>query len=159
MQTGRQHFNGSARAFTLVETVMSLVVVAVMLTTLYAAFAFGFGTIRLARQDLRATQILLQRMETLRLTSFTNIQSGVFTEYYDEVDKNTGGGGVLYTITIATNMPGATEMQSPVYYLTNILKITARATWTNGNQLRTRTMQTYASRKGIQSYVYSPQQQ
>ncbi len=62
MQTRKKHFNGSAGAFTLVETVMSLVVVAVMLTTLYAAFAFGFGTIRLARQDLRATQILLQRI-------------------------------------------------------------------------------------------------
>jgi hypothetical protein len=43
----------------------------------------------------------------------------------------------------------------PVYYMNKMLKITATATWTNANKLRTRSLQTYASQGGIQSYVYN----
>jgi hypothetical protein len=43
----------------------------------------------------------------------------------------------------------------PVYYMNNMRKVTVTATWTNSNKLRTRSLLTYASKSGIQSYVYA----
>lgn len=143
-------------AFTLIESMISMVIGGVMLTALYSTFVFGCGAVKLDREDLRATQILLQRMETLRLTSFSAIQNGTVTEYYDPSGQTNNRGGAQYTITIATNAPTAADMPvQPVYYMSKMRKITATATWTNANQLRTRSLQTYASQAGIQSYIYS----
>ncbi len=147
---------GLARAFTLAEAMISILVGSVMLTALYSSFTFGFAAVKLAREDLRATQILLQRMETLRLTSFSAIQNGTMTEYFDPNGITNGGSGAVYTIKITTNTPTASDMPvQPVYYMKKMLKVTATATWTNGNQLRTRSLQTYASQGGIQSYIYN----
>jgi hypothetical protein len=76
-----------------------------MLTALYSSFSFGYAAVRLAREDLRATQILLERMETLRLTSFSAIHDGTLTEYYDPNGITNGAYGVGYTVTITTNAP------------------------------------------------------
>ena len=145
-----------ARAFTLAEAMISVMVGAVMLTALYSSFTFGYGAVKLAREDLRATQMLLQRMETLRLTSFSAIKNGTMTEYFDPNGATNGSSGAVYSITITTNAPTASDMPvQPVYYMKKMLKITATATWTNGNQLRTRSLQTYATQGGIQSYIYN----
>jgi len=147
--------NRSAAAFTLIEAMVSIVVGAVMLTALYSSFVFSFGAMKLDREDLRATQILLQRMETLRLTSFAAIQNGTVTEYYDP-NGQTNSCGAAYTVTLTTNAPTSADMPvQPVYYMNKMRKITATATWTNGNQMRTRSLQTYATQAGMQSYVYN----
>ena len=143
-------------AFTLVECIVGLLVAAVVLTALYSSFIFAYGALKLDREDLRATQILLQRMETLRLTSFSAIQGGSLTEYYDPNGKTNSSYGAAYTVTIATNAPTSTDMPvQPVYYMNKMLKVTATATWTNANKVCTRSLQTYASQAGMQSYIYS----
>jgi len=145
----------SVHAFSLIEAMVAILVGAIMLTALYSSFIFGCAAVKLDREDLRATQILLQRMETLRLTSFSGIQNGTVTEYYDPNGQTNGSYGALYTVTIATNAPTSTDMPvQPVYYMNKMRKITATATWTNSNQMRTRSLQTYASQAGMQSYVY-----
>jgi Tfp pilus assembly protein PilV len=95
----------SAAGFTLAEAMISVLVGAIMLTALYSSFSFGFASVRLAREDLRATQILLQRMETLRLTSFSAIQNGTSTEYYDPNGKTNNTYGAGYTVTITAKGP------------------------------------------------------
>ena len=128
----------------------------VMLTALYASFAFGYAAVKLTREDLRATQILLQQMETLRLTSFSAIQPGTSTDYFDPTGVTNGCAGAVYTITVTTNAPTSSDMPvQPVYYMNKMRKVTVTATWTNANQLRTRSLMTYASQSGIQSYVYA----
>jgi prepilin-type N-terminal cleavage/methylation domain-containing protein len=146
----------SSSGFTFIETMVAVLIGSVMLAALYATFAFGYGAVKLAREDLRATQIMLQRQETLRLTSFSAIQPGTFTEYFDPSSVTNGCPGAQYTITIATNAPTASDMPvQPVYYMNKMRKVTVTATWTNANQLRTRSLITYASQNGIQSYVYA----
>jgi hypothetical protein len=95
-------------------------------------------------------------MEILRLTSFSEIQTGTFTDYYDPGAVSGGNAGAVYTITIATNAPTSSDMPvQPVYYMNKMRKVTVTATWTNSNKLQTRSLQTYASQSGIQSYVYA----
>ncbi len=142
--------------FTLAETMVAVLTGAVMLAALYASFAFGYGAVKLAREDLRATQILLQQMETLRLTSFSAIQAGTSTDYFTPAGMTNGCAGAVYSITITTNAPTTNDMPvQPVYYMSKMRKVTVTATWTNANQLRTRSLMTYASQSGIQSYVYA----
>jgi prepilin-type N-terminal cleavage/methylation domain-containing protein len=146
----------SSSGFTFVETMVSILIGSVMLAALYASFAFGYGAVKLAREDLRATQIMLQRQEMLRLTSFSAIQAGTFTEYFDPSSVTNGCQGAIYTITVTTNAPTASDMPvQPVYYMNKMRKVTVTATWTNSNQLRTRSLITYASQNGIQNYVYA----
>src|SRR5260370_36119128 len=99
---------GLARAFTLAEAMISVVVGAAMLPALYSSFTFGYGAVKLAREDLRATQILLQRMETLTLTSFSSIQNGTMTQYSDPSGATNGSSWAVYTITIPRNASTAT---------------------------------------------------
>ena len=150
-------------AFTLAEVLVAVFLGSMMLTALYAAFTFGYSTVKVEREDLRATQILVEQMEGLRLTPFTSLQAVTTNAYFDPLNQTNGTAGALYTITITTNAPTAAELTPPgmvnpvVYYAKDMRKITATATWTNSNLVRTRTLQTYASKNGIQGYVNKPQ--
>jgi prepilin-type N-terminal cleavage/methylation domain-containing protein len=146
----------SSAGFTLVETVMALAVGAIMLSALYNAFAFGYRTIGVTREDLRATEIMLQRLERVRLCTFsqitdTSINPPTTTEYADPTDQASGGGGVPYTVTFNTSVPTVGTL--PEAYRTNMLLVTVGASWSRGNMPHSRTMQTYVAQKGIESYV------
>ena len=60
----------SARAFTIVEALVAACVVGVLFTSLYAGITAGFGALNSARENLRATQVMIDKMETLRLYSW-----------------------------------------------------------------------------------------
>ena len=57
-----------SRRGTVATWLLTFVVVA-----LYAAFAFGFSVIKLSQEDVRANQILLQKLETLRIYDWSKI--------------------------------------------------------------------------------------
>src|SRR5262245_17486438 len=57
-------------AFTLVEVMMGVLVLGIMVVSLYTGFAFGFTQIRIARENVRATQVLLEKMEVMRLLNW-----------------------------------------------------------------------------------------
>ena len=61
-------------AFTLVETAVATFLAAIMLSALYGAIEAGFSTVQVSRESLRATQIILQRMEAIRLSSYNSLQ-------------------------------------------------------------------------------------
>src|SRR5690349_4272359 len=72
-------------AFTLTEVLVSVVLLGMLATSLYACFAWSFAAIELTRQDLRATQVAVQRLEETRLcrwSEITNCQIS-FRDYYD----------------------------------------------------------------------------
>src|SRR5262249_28937447 len=138
----------SSLGFTLPEALVAVFAATIMIAALFATFTYGMGAVKLAREDLRATQILLQQMEKVRLTSFTEIQDITSTERFDPSDEASGGGGTVYSISIKATMPTAADMVQPVYYTNKMLKIVGTATWTNGSILRSRTLRTYASANG-----------
>jgi len=151
-----QFFKNSSRsgAFTLAEAMVATAMGAVMLIALYGAVTYSYGTIKLNREDLRATQILVEQMENLRMTPFSQIANLTTNMPYCS-----GASGNFYTISIATSTPAQTDLLSPgvnnpaVWYAGDMLRITATATWTNANIQRVRTLDTYAARKGAQGYI------
>jgi type II secretory pathway pseudopilin PulG len=145
-----------ASAFTLVEAVVAMALGTTMLTALYGSFALGFADVQIAREDLRATQILTKRIESLRVCSFAQITNTVynpttFTDCYDPRDQAAGGGGTTYQGTLTASVPPVGSL--PEAYRTNMLLVTAGVSWTSGKVPRTRSLRTYVARKGIEDYV------
>jgi type II secretory pathway pseudopilin PulG len=142
---------------TLVETMMAVVMVGFMMTSLYAGFTFGFRTVQMTREDLRATQILEQKTEALRLctwSSLTNLPIS-FTTLYDPTSVQNGG-GTIYTGYITTN--AADSIPNSAGYKSNMCLAMVTIYWTNyvGKQAlpRSRQMQTQMARYGLQNYIW-----
>ena len=111
--------------------------------------------LQVTRENLRATQIIVQRMEAIRLSSYKMLQDPTsyptnFTDYYCPVGTTNGGAGVAYNVTYNW-APGPGTL--PPSYRSNMLLVTVTANWTSGKVQRTRSMQSYVARYGIQSYV------
>jgi type II secretory pathway pseudopilin PulG len=151
---------GSAAAFTLIEAVVSMTLGAMLFTTLYGGFAWGFANVQAARESLRATQILVKRVESIRLCNFAQITNptynpSTFTDYYDPQDQASGGGGTVYRGRFTASVPPVGSV--PEGYRTNVLLVTVGVTWNSGGVQHARSLQTYAAREGIESYVSTGQ--
>jgi len=142
-------------AFTMAEVLVALLVVSIVVVSLYTGVSSGFALVKLAREDLRATQIMLQRLETLRLYTWSQLidanyfSTNNFTAYYDPAGQASGSGGTVYAVStaITTNPPSAT-------YGPDMRRITVQVSWLSGNVNRRREMSTYVARYGMQNYVF-----
>ena len=127
-----------------------------MMVSLYAGFSSGFAVLRVARENLRATQILEERMEVLRLINWDNVAPGfiptTFTApFYSADTTNSTQGSFVYAGTvIVTNAPMTTET-----YANDLRMIQIGLTWTSGNIPRSRQMITFVSKYGLQNYIYN----
>lgn len=146
----------SISGFTLAETVVAVLLASIMFLAIYACFGSGWGMIKMTSQDLRATQVLMQRLERIRLCDFTQVTNASVNpptsiEYFDPKNQGAGKGGVAYTITYSSAIPASGTI--PDAYRTSMFLVTVGAWWTNGTTVHNRSMQTYVARDGIQSYV------
>lgn len=143
-----------ARAFTLVDALFAMAMAGVMFTALYAGLAFGFKMVKMARENTRATQIMLEKMETIRLYTWSQINSNGFiptnkfvVPYYSVNGTNSS---LVYTGQFFIEASGIRPS-----YSNDMKKVTVRVDWGSlGGSNRTRTMTTYVSKNGLQSYVY-----
>ena len=144
-------------AYTLVELMVAVAVIGVVLVTFYLALSIGFKMMQHTRENLRATQILVQRAETIRLFNWSQVTSNNyiepnFMEYYNPFNP-TNKGVAFY----GTNYP-VIPASYPSAYKNNMRLWTITVRWTNYNGSipipHTRTMQTYVARYGMQSYIY-----
>jgi len=104
-------------------------------------------------------------MENIRLYSFDQLKNPtivpqVSIESFDP-NNSYGNTGTVYTITITNRQAVQSDFpqagSSIIRYAdSNLLTISATATWTNKNITHSRTMQTFASYRGIQKYVQAP---
>lgn len=145
----------SGNGFTLVDVVMSIALLGVMASGVFGSFRYGFFTLELARENQRATQILLEKVETLRLYSWDQINTPGFvptnlpTEYYDPQGA-IGAQGVAYngTVAVQNSVPFSTS------YSGNMRQITVTLNWSTRNIPHTRSLTTYIAKDGLQNYVY-----
>lgn len=156
--TGVVHLEKSSpgrRAFTMTEVMVAVFVLGIASISLYAGFASGFMLVDSTRQELRATQILTQKAEALRLCSWSSLTNFPisFTESYDPTSTN---GGAIYVGTVSTNV--ATIIPATSGYRSNMCMATINLYWTNYNGTRkivhSRTSQTLVARYGIQNYIW-----
>ncbi|TAK99168.1 MAG: hypothetical protein EPO07_11120 [Verrucomicrobia bacterium] len=144
--------------FTLAEALVAVLLGSVMLLALYASFTCGYTTIRVTREDLRATEIMLTRLERVRLCTYSELSNAqtnppTAVEYYDPTDQASGKGGVVYTVTYSVKAP---TDPLPAAYKNNMWLVTVGVSWTNNSSAtHSRSMQTYVATNGINGYVMS----
>ena len=141
-------------AFTLPEVMMGVMIMSVMIVSLYLGLSQGFAVIQISRENIRATQILQEKMEAIRLYTWDQINTdgfvpANFSEY--SYDKGSASArGVLYTGTFQKTADPTIEN-----YAVDQRLVTFTLTWRSGNVQRQRQMQTLVSRYGLQNYIYS----
>lgn len=142
--------------FSLVEAMVAMAIMGTTMGALLSGFASGFFTMRMTRENLRATQIMLEKMETIRLYSWSQVTNTgfippTFTAPYDP-QATTGQQGAAYqgTMTITDVPVGAIDAS----YAPDMKKVVVTVNWTTCNLNRTRQFQSYISRYGLQDYVY-----
>jgi len=67
-----------ARAFSIIEALIAMAVCGLMFVALYGGISSSFSNIRLSRENLRGTQVLLEKMEVIRLLTWDQINSNGF---------------------------------------------------------------------------------
>jgi hypothetical protein len=135
---------------------VSVGVLGVLLVSLYAGLNFGFGQIQVSREEERATQILSEKMEVVRLMSWDQLVNlpgyvpTAFTASYSILNPtNAPAGSLLYSGTVlVTNVPISEN------YSNDLRMMQISLTWQSRGQTHQRTMTTFASRYGLQNYVY-----
>lgn len=130
-----------------------MAVTGVSTVALLSAISSGMLTMQMARENVRATQIMLEKTETLRLYSWdqlntTNFVVTTFTEKYDPNSTN-GSQGIVYTGTVAiASVPMTTA------YSDEMKQVTISLNWMTGNLSRNRSFTTFVARNGLQNYIY-----
>ena len=142
-------------AFTLVEVMVGVTVMGIMMASLYAGFAFGFQQIRRARENVRATQVLQERMEVVRLVNWTDLNSSGYIPtkfiepFYADNPTNPPANSFYYTGAVQVTSAPLTETYSNDLRMVKIV-----LTWPSGKLIRTRQMTTFVAQFGLQRYIY-----
>jgi type II secretory pathway pseudopilin PulG len=147
-----RRFRRKLAAFSLTEVTVSMGVIGTSMMALFSGFTSGFFTMQMARENLRATQILLEKTETIRLYSWDQVVNTpgfippTFTAAYD---PNSTNSGIVYNGTVRIEaVPLATG------YSDEMRMVTIGLNWRTGSIDRNRTFTTYIARNGLQNYVY-----
>jgi prepilin-type N-terminal cleavage/methylation domain-containing protein len=147
--------NGGQRAFTLIETLVAFAILGLVIFSFYAAMSSGFTTIRVSQEDVRADQILMQKLETLRVYHWTRIfTNGFIPQNFQTGFTVTNGisSGVVYdgTITLAPFTVSAANET----YRDALRQVTVSVNWLSAGVPRTRSITTLVSQYGLQTYRY-----
>lgn len=65
--------NHATAAYTFAEVLVAILIVGLMAVSLFGCFFSGFAILQCGRENLRATQIMLQRIEAIRLFTWQQV--------------------------------------------------------------------------------------
>jgi hypothetical protein len=133
-----------------------------MFISLYAGFTTGFGILRSARENIRATEILNEQTERIRLLNWSqvldsaNYLPSTFVQPFDPGADPANPTGLVFHGKIDVGTPSTW----PAAYQDRGQLITITLTWTNSNGseslVHKRQVQTCVARYGMQSYFAPP---
>jgi len=139
-----------AAAFTLMEGLFGIAVMGIVFVSLYTGMTSGFQTLRTSQENLRATQIMVDKFENLRLYNWGQITTpGFIPEAFTaRFAPNSKSRGIVYTGTVriapVTGKPYAVDMRA----------VTITLSWEANGRPRTQTLTSYVSRFGLQNYIF-----
>ena len=154
--SGHVPLRGRRSAFTLVEVMMGVSVLGVMMVSLYGGLYFGFAQVKVVREEERATQILQEKMEVVRLLTWNQVANlpgyvpATFTASYAVGNPtNAPTGSLVYTgAVIVTNAPISET------YSNDLRVIQIQLRWQSAGVNHQRQTATFVSHYGLQNYVY-----
>jgi prepilin-type N-terminal cleavage/methylation domain-containing protein len=144
----------SQKGGTLIEVVIAVVILAIMGGGIISSINYGLFMMRLARENARATQIILEKLETIRLYSWDQVTTSgyvpaTFTDVYDP-QAPTNQQGVTYNGTMTVS-----NVNFSSTYTNGMRQFTVTLQWVTAGRINhNRTMSTYVAQHGLQNYVY-----
>jgi type II secretory pathway pseudopilin PulG len=145
------------RAGTLVEVVVATVIIAIAGAGIVGSINYGMFVTQLARENARATQIMLEKLESIRLYDWTEVTNAgfvpsTFVDVYDP-QSPTNYQGAIYNGTMTVS--NAAFSGTAPSYANNMRQFTVTLTWTTNDRIpHYRSLSTYVSKDGLQNYVY-----
>ena len=96
-----------------------MAITGIVVTALYAGINSGFYSVRLARENLRATEILLDKMEAVRVCTWDQINSNgfilpAFTALYCPATPSSSPGGGTHSVETNGLVYNGTIVVKPV---------------------------------------------
>ena len=136
--------------FTLIEVLTAVGIVGIVSVSLYAGLAMSFNSVQNSRLELRATHILTEKLEALRLFNWEQVNSPGFipVKFTEKYDPTNSVSAVYQGEIILTNASVAGA------YDGTMRKVVAKITWESGGGQREKRMETLISQYGIQNYLY-----
>lgn len=154
------------RGFSLIEVAVAAAVVLVSFAGIFGVTTMGLSISESSRENLRATQIMLDKMEGVRLYSWSQLTNSSFlvpsfTNWFYETNNvglsTASGYGTMYTGTISVGaVPFSTSYSSSMVQVTVTVNWTSSGHgWASGSLPRSRSMTTYYAEQGLQNYIYN----
>ena len=139
-------------AFSLIEATVGMAVISTVVGAMLSGITSGTFTMRMARENLRATQIMLEKVETIRLYSWDQVNTAGFiptnfTATYDPHGAPSVGLTYSGTMTV-TPAPIAAS------YSDDMRMVTVHLSWQTAGLQRDREFISYIARNGLQDYIY-----
>ena len=116
---------------------------------------YGLFIMRMARENQRATQIMLEKLEAIRLYNWTQVTNDAFIPdtFTAPYDPTSSSQGTTYYGTMKVTNPSFTG--TVPNYAANMRQFTVSLVWTNiGGMAHARSLSTFVGQNGMQNYVY-----
>jgi type II secretory pathway pseudopilin PulG len=142
-------------AFSLTEVTVGMGIIGTSMMALFSGFTSGFFTMQMARENLRATQILLEKTETIRLYSWdqvVNTPGFIPANFTAPYDPNSTNSSIIYNGSVQVAPIPSSVLATG--YSDEMRMVTISLNWKTGQIDRNRTFTTYIARNGLQNYVY-----
>src|SRR5438477_12628921 len=142
---------------TLVEIVMATGIIAITGAGVISSINYGLCIMRIARENQRATQVMLEKLEAIRLYNSSQLTNAdfildTFSAAYSPTSPTSSRGTIYYgTMSVtAPNFVGTTPSYAP-----NVRQFNVSLQWTNaGGITHSRSLSTYVAQNGMQNYVW-----
>ena len=139
----RQKLVNAREGFTLLEAMIATMILGLVLASVLAMVSQSAHYLTDIRRTARASQVLQQEMEYVRLLDWNALQS-LTNKFSDPSD-----GKHIYAGTIATSA------YSSFGTTTTVQEITLTVTWTNQvNRILTNTLTTLVGNGGLNKYIF-----
>jgi len=155
----------AVQAFSLVELMIAVCIMAIVFSALFAGISTTFSLMDVSRENLRATQIMVSRLEGLHLCAWSNAQlfntnvvpRNFMDSFYPLGLNSSSNNGASYagTLIVTTNF----ALSPPATYSNKLALVTISVAWTSSHGSATnshqRSMTTYVAQYGMQNYIYA----
>ena len=146
------------RGFSLVEAVIGMALLGLVAMALFSGVCNSVFSVQLSRDNLRATQVMAEKLDTIRLYSWKQLTNA---NYIPPVQGFTAPLQAPDPLsppqTNSAMFEGAIYIQpAPVteFYGRDMRLVTVELHWKTGELKRTRSMSTLVSRYGTHTYIY-----
>ena len=146
------------KALFLLEATIGMALLGLLFMALYSGLCTTTFFVQLSRENLRATQLMADKLDTLRLYGWKKIVEDpayippkFYPPLYSDDPSKAGNDATtrVYTGEIIVEPTAFAES-----YAADLRVVTVKLSWVTGKMARSRTMSTLVSKYGVYKYVY-----